>query len=76
MTPATFQQAIKKHNDKFEKKTDALFKRFNAEVKRLKLSSIPETNKLWNQKYKKPLDKMEAINDKEYKSLWYKFNKS
>ena len=75
MTPKTFQEEIKKHNDAFEKKTDALFKRFYAEKKKSKADSITESNQLWNAKYAKPLAAMEAINDKKYKKLWEKFYK-
>lgn len=75
MTPRTFQQVIKKHNAAFEKKTDALFQRYYKEVKTSKLETISETNLLWNSKYKKALEKMEAANDKKYKTIWEKFHK-
>lgn len=69
-----FQKAVNKQNAALDKEFKALQRKYSAECKKKKLTTIPAMNKLWNQKYKKPFDKMDKKFDAAYKRLWLKFH--
>lgn len=59
---------------KYKKQTDAIFRAYNKEVKAKKLTTIPETNGLWREKYASKMDAIEKKHDIEYKKIWNKFH--
>ena len=60
---------------KFKERTDKIFLQYNKEVKAKNITSISEQNKLWREKYKERLEKIEKEHNEKYKKLWYKFFK-
>jgi len=59
----------------YKKKTDAIFRAYNKEVKQKKLTTIISTNKLWSKKYKKRLEHIENMHNIKYKTLWERYYK-
>ena len=71
----TWKQTINPVLARFKKETDKIFSDYNKEVKQKKLTTISDTNKLWNEKYKSKFDRIEKKHNEEYSVIWYKFHK-
>jgi hypothetical protein len=58
-----------------KKETDKIFRAYNQEVKKKKITTIAAQNKLWNEKYQAKLDKVEKKHDKIYERVFNNFHK-
>ena len=69
-----WNEYIKPHLSKYEKKTTLVFKDFEKQRKLKNLKTTSEINALWNSRYKKKIDDIDKKSSEEYRKLWYKFH--
>ena len=60
---------------KYDRENKKIFTAFRAELKRKKITSITDENKLWRTKYKPRFDALQKKHDREYDILWKKYHK-
>jgi hypothetical protein len=69
-----FNEYIKPHLNKYEKKTNLVFNDFQKERRLKNLKTLTEINRLWNSKYLKKMEKLDKESLEEYRKLYYKFH--
>lgn len=72
---STWQKMIGPLIKKYDSETKKIFKAHKDEIKRRKIKSVSENNKLWNTKYKPKLNIIEKKHDIAYKKIWSKYHK-
>ena len=67
-----WEKLVDQTSKPIEKKFSALFAAFDKEVANKPLTTA-QRNQIWNKKYKKKYDALDALSDKIYKKLYYTY---
>lgn len=67
-----WERLVDQANRPIEKKLLALFAAFDKEVANKPMTTT-QRNQIWNKKYKKKYDALDALSEKTYKKLYYTY---